>query len=209
MKSRRALVQSYIDKMIEYQLIGVCWGGAIIPGRSRILTQPDNTNTGFLRYEKLDGTEPIKQCEAFLVKTGYRGLFSMEFIRDREGKDWFLEINYRNDGNSICVTEAGVNLPYLWYQSQINSDFKLNNVNRNIREIFVIPEFMEVDLWYAKIIGFSRMIKELKQADVMMEYSHDDPEPTHGMCDFYNKLLCSIIKRPIRTVVNRIKAKTK
>ena len=203
-QSPRIQAQLFIEKTMEYQLIGVVNGDYLIPGRSRIITQPKSTNTGYLKYEHLDGSEPLAFCGDFLKRTGYSGLFSMEFIRDKEGNDYFMEINFRNDGNSICVTEAGVNLPFVWYQSCCEPGFKITSVDYNIREIYVMPELNEIDFWYTHQISFGRMIRELRQSDVYMEYAIDDPYPTNGKKMFWNKMIITILKRPIRTFINRI-----
>lgn len=119
-------VQSYITKAFEYQLIGCSLNGGgrcIIPGRTVIIYQPSTTNTAFLRYEPLDGTEPIQDCVKFIKATGYSGLFSMEFLRGVDGKNYFMEINFRNDGNAISVVDAGINLPYIWYLGCTNKNY--------------------------------------------------------------------------------------
>ena len=193
--------QLFINKIMEYQLIGVVNGDYLIPGRSRIITQPLSTNTGFLRYEHLDGSEPITQCGEFLKRTGYAGLFSIEFIRDSQGNDYFMEINFRNDGNSICVTEAGVNLPYIWHQSCYEPDFRISSVAADICEVYVMPEFNEINFWYTHQITFKRMIREFRQTDVFMEYAADDVKPTNGKKEFWKRLVKAMLKRPIKRYI--------
>ena len=178
-------VQKFIKKTMEYQLIG--------------------GKTGFLHYEHLDVTEPIRQCHDFLKDTGYNGLFSMEFIRDNDGNDYFMEINFRNDGNAICVTEAGVNLPYLWYLLCTQSTQVEHEKHILQKEVYVIPEFSEVNLWYTGKIGFFRMLREFKQADCGMEYAQDDPQPTRGRKDLYGLIVRDIIKKPIKNILKLIK----
>lgn len=90
-------VQEYISKDMEFQLIGCSLDSGndvIIPGVSIILRQPENTNTGFLKYI------PIREflydkdaCVKFLKHIGYSGLFSLEFIRDKNGVDFFMDLN--------------------------------------------------------------------------------------------------------------------
>ena len=204
--AQRIQVQQFIKKTQEFQLIGVANHGEIlIPGKSRILTQPLTTNTGFLHYEHLDGTEPISQCVAFLKKTGYSGLFSIEFIRDTEGKDFFMEINFRNDGNAICVTEAGTNLPFLWYQLCLNKIDSLFSIPPIDRELFVIPEYTEINLWYEGKISLIRMIREFRQADCGMEYDPNDPAPTNGKFGIIRALILNIAKKPIKDMIRLYK----
>lgn len=199
-------VQEYIDKDFEYQLIGCSLDGGkhvIIPGRSRIITQPICTNTGFLQYENLDGTEPIRECESFIKNIHYSGLFSMEFLRGKDGKNYYMETNFRNDGNSICVTAAGVNLAYIWYAFNIGSDWK-KEIPAFVKELKVMPEYTELGLWYTDVISYSRLKRELKDADIFMDYADDDPAPTNGHWDYRLQMASLILKKPIRNLLRHI-----
>ena len=122
----RFLIQRYIDRDFEFQLIGCSLdGGArvVIPGFTRLVRQPYNTNTGYLRYSHISQLDfDCTIAERYLSEIGYSGLFSMEFLRGRDGRSYFLEINMRNDGNAYCVTTYGVNLPYLWYNHCVGAE---------------------------------------------------------------------------------------
>ena len=126
-------IQLFIDKDFEYQLIGCSTDkDIIIPGVSRIIRPCKGSNTSYLHYEPLTDTfKDIERCKEFVRRTGYRGLFSVEFLRDKNGQDYFMEINFRNDGNAICVTAAGVNLPYIWYLNCLGEDYT-NESNKRI-----------------------------------------------------------------------------
>lgn len=178
-------IQQYIQKDYEYQLIGCSINHGeeiIIPGKTRIIHQPTVTNTAFLRYEYLDGDEPIKQCQDFIKATGYSGLFSMEFLRGIDGKNYFMEINFRNDGNAISVTAAGVNLPYIWYLSSQGLDYA--NELQMVHPLYVMPETMVIDLWSSGTITFRELINDFKLRDISMDYDEADPAPTHGRWDY-------------------------
>ena len=111
-------IQEFISKKMEFQLIGCSLNGGetiIIPGYTKILRQPRNTNTGYLEYSSIENLDyDSGAVNEFIRKIGYSGLFSVEFIRDENDTDYFLEINMRNDGNAYCVKSAGVNLPFIW-----------------------------------------------------------------------------------------------
>jgi len=117
-KDHRFFLQEFIEKDFEYQLIGCSLRNGeevIIPGYSKCIRPCQGTNTGFLEYKAFGGFLcNLQACANFIKEIGYQGLFSMEFIRDKKGVDYFLEINMRNDGNAICVTGAGVNLPFIY-----------------------------------------------------------------------------------------------
>lgn len=195
-QSEAIQVQKYIDKAAEYQLIGLCCSGeVIIPGKSIILTQSICSNTGYLKYVELDGTEPIEECMKFLKETGFSGLFSMEFLRDKVGNDYFMEINFRNDGNAISVTEAGINLPWLWYLYCTQGSISFNSESEKIREVYICPELSELRFWIKGEISFRRMWKEIRQADSYMDFASDDPAPTHGWLDFYKLLTTYLVSK--------------
>lgn len=175
-------IQKYIDKELEFQLIGCSLNSGetvIIPGASIILRQPDNTNTGFLKYVPLkefqyDGLE---NCKQFIRTIGYSGLFSMEFLRGKDGKDYFMEINMRNDGNAICVTAAGVNLPYIWYSYCSGSDEWQSEAKHEIKETIVMPEYDDFVNVLKRKISLVDWIKDVRRTDCFMEYDKTDKRP--------------------------------
>lgn len=128
-------IQDFIEKKFEYQLIGLSLsdGQVIIPGITRLLwASSPRTNTGIVRTLPLNDEDniPIEAVTRFIHKIGYVGLFSVEFLRDHREKDFFMEINFRNDGNAIVMTYSGVNLPGIWWnyfaseKRKISADFK-------------------------------------------------------------------------------------
>ncbi|ADE83730.1 hypothetical protein PRMUPPPA20_20750 [Xylanibacter ruminicola] len=183
-KSRHATsvqVQQLIDKDFEYQLIGLSLDSGskvLIPGISHVIRPAATTNTGFLHFENLDTRyEPIvEKCKKFLRKAGYSGLFSMEFLRGKDGNDYFMEINFRNDGNAICVTAAGVNLPYIWYMSHLKSTIDIESF-RQVRPVYVMPEFADVSLIRHGQLNIFTWIKDICRTDRYMEYDKKDPKP--------------------------------
>lgn len=108
-------LQDYIDKDFEYQLIGLSLpnGQIIIPALTRLIwASSPRTNTGIVRTYPITSANniPIDSVKRFIHSIGCVGSFSVEFLRDRSGHDFFMEINFRNDGNAIVITYSGVNL---------------------------------------------------------------------------------------------------
>lgn len=173
-------IQDYIDKDFEFQLIGLSLNGGekiIIPGVSKILRSSNTSNTGYLSYQPLCSInfKFLDECKKFIKQIGLCGLFSIEFIRDKNGNDYFMEINLRNDGNAICVTSSGVNLPYLWHGSQyteiIDDNISVNTYKRTL------PEFDDFFLFRQHKISFMQWLKSIKEADSYMEFDKHDIRP--------------------------------
>ena len=175
-------IQQLIDKDFEYQLIGLSLNEGeevIIPGYSNVLRPSANTNTGFLHYMTLDATHQLvlELGKRFLKTIGYSGLFSLEFLRGKDGKDYFMEINFRNDGNAICVTAAGVNLPYIWYLYHTGGNYREEIEGSQIKSVYVMPEFSDISLISHGKLNILTWIKDIIRTDRFMEYDKRDKAP--------------------------------
>lgn len=180
-------VQDFVDKAFEFQLIGCSTSKeVIVPGYSTILRPCKGSNTSFLRYSPIsdDLKSAVDLCNAFITSIGYKGLFSMEFLRGKDGKDYFLETNFRNDGNSISVLEGGVNLPYIWYLDCLGVDYssELHQVN----DVYIMPEFSETKLLFTKQISLIEYITDIRLTNRFMDYDKNDSSP------FWKELLMKL-----------------
>lgn len=182
-------IQQFIDKDFEYQLIGCSTGkDVIIPGVSKILRPCKGSNTSYLHYTPIEeGFCEIKKCKEFVRRTGYHGLFSLEFLRDKDGQDYFMEINFRNDGNAICVTAAGMSLPYIWYLDCTGKDYT-KECNKEITPVYVMPDMAELKLLVTRQISLREYISDFKKTNRFMEYDKRDPKPFWKLIKFH---ICS------------------
>ena len=175
-------IETFINKKFEFQLIGCSLDSGktvIIPGYTYIIRQPANTNTGFLEYKPLYynvSETTLTRTKEFIKSIGYSGLFSVEFIKDNDDRDYFLEINMRNDGNAICVTAAGMNLPYIWYAHNSNIDISKESA-KIPHKVVVMPEFDDFVFVLKRKISLSEWIRDVKRTDCFMEYESCDKAP--------------------------------
>lgn len=172
-------IQEYIEKKMEFQLIGCSLDGGkevIIPGYTTIIRQPNNTNTGYLKYTPIKELSfDIDGAKKYLNKIGYSGLFSLEFIRDNNDDDYFLEINLRNDGNAYCVTTAGVNLPYIWVYYQ--TFHKIPNCSMTFKKtVYFMPDWNDLRRGI-KAVGVIGWLKESKHAESHAVFNKKDIKP--------------------------------
>lgn len=193
-------IEAFINKKMEFQLIGCSLDSGetvIIPGYTDIIRQPDNTNTGFLEYKPLDNNVPgttLSKTKKFLRNIGYSGLFSVEFIKGNDDHDYFMEINMRNDGNAICVTASGVNLPYIWYAHNSNIDI-FEECTKSPRRVIVMPEFDDFVFVLKGKVSLWNWIKDVKRTDCFMEYESCDKAPFfYKLRDFLKFLLKRIFR---------------
>jgi predicted ATP-grasp superfamily ATP-dependent carboligase len=173
-------VQPYIEKKEEVQFIGCSLRGGeevIIPGMTHILRSQPNTNTGFLEYGPIDPfyTESVERSKLYIKDCGYSGLFSIEFIRSKEDDIYFLEINFRNDGNAWCVTAAGVNLPVIWVKANMGIDYE--DEIHEVKSIIVMPEFQDFKLVLQHKVKLFQWIKDVRRTDAFLDWNKKDKKP--------------------------------
>ena len=172
--------QAYIDKKEEVQLIGCSLRGGeevIIPGMSKIIRSQPNTNTGFLEYGPLDPIyyDIAEKAKLYIRDCQYSGLFSFEIMRGTDDKIWFLEINFRNDGNAWCVTKSGINLPAIWVKACLGEEYE-SELHEPAR-ILMMPEFQDIKLVLQRKVPLSQWLKDWKKTDYFMEYDRRDKRP--------------------------------
>lgn len=107
------IIQEFIDKEYELNCIGVRTDeGIIIPGAIHKLRHyPIIVGAcSFGVYDlSMNLDINIAGIDKFLDKVNYHGPFSIEFLH-KKGRNYFMEVNFRNDGLAQVATDAGANL---------------------------------------------------------------------------------------------------
>lgn len=176
-------IQRYIDKEYEFQLIGCSLNGGaeiVIPGRTHIKRPKGLDNTFFLSFDKIekDYEELLVNVKKFIRKVGYSGTFSVEFLKDKnDGKAYFTEMNFRNDGNAYSVTAAGINLPYIWYLYNSGQDYRQEIDNVDIKKSFFFPELTYTKCMLTGEVGLMEYIKNWRKATCFAMYHKRDKGP--------------------------------
>ncbi len=173
-------IQKYIDKEFEFQLLGVSINHGetvIIPGRTHIDRPNGLDNTFFLYFDKYEASlQPlVDKAIDFVRRTKYSGPFSIEFLREKvTGEDYFTEMNFRNDGNAYVVTAAGMNIPYIYYLSQVGGDYKHEVCNSSVIRTYIVPEFYYFTRFMAGEVRFREWWKNMKKADCCTTFFKKD-----------------------------------
>lgn len=175
-------VQKYIDKEFEFQLLGCSLNKGdtvLIPGRTHIVRPNGLDNTFFLRYDKCEPslTQTLNKAVNFVQKTKFTGLFSIEFLHDKNGNDYFLEMNFRNDGNSYCVTASGTNLPYILYLSAIGGDYQNEISNSKVETIHMMPEIYYFTRLLAGEFSIHEWWSNFRKTNCFTTYFKNDKKP--------------------------------
>lgn len=200
-------IQQFVEKEYEFQFIGCSLDSGkevIIPGDTYI--EPGNgfNNLTYLKYKKgkvLEAPITLQLCKDFVRETGYSGLFSVEYMQGKDGKDYFLEMNFRNDGNGAVVTAAGTNLPYIWYVYCIGGDYQKEVRQSTVKEVYSAPE----DSYFMSMVdgqlSFSQWYKNMKRVESYITYFPGDTKPFWALMWLQKKAIAAtLLKRLLKTL---------
>lgn len=174
------LVQEYItaDYELSFPAARLTDGEVIIPGIIKKVNICDKVQSlGMVNNAYISDTLSqyidIRCIEKYLEETQYEGLFSMDFLVSSD-KIYFLETNFRTDGNTFIATTAGVNLPLLWYFSVQN--LPTDKLHKQVQK----DTYGIIETSYIKYINPLRpdiIIRDFIQADVFSVFSISDLRP--------------------------------
>lgn len=172
-------IQTFIDKAFEFQFLGFSFDDAneiLITGRTNINRPKGIDNTFFLSFDTIEPefNETVEKAKAFIQETKYNGPFSIEFLRGKDGKNYFTEMNFRNDGNAYCQTSAGINIPYIAYLYYTSQDYKKEIASSKIHKVFLMPEIAYLRRVWVGEVSMKEYIQNCRKADCFTTYFKED-----------------------------------
>lgn len=175
-------IQQFIEKDFEFQFLGCSLNGGedvIIPGRTHIETTTGFNNLVFLRYDSYDSSfeKTVEDSKRFVKETGYSGLFSVEYMRGKDGNDYFLEMNFRNDGNGIAVTSSGTNLPYIWFLYASGGDYKSEIAKSKVKTTYMMPEYSFLMSMFNGEVSWNEWLADKRKTTCYLTRFKDDMGP--------------------------------
>ena len=175
-------VQQLIDKDFEFQFLGYSLESGeeiIIPGRTHIDRPKGFDNTFYLKFLEIDESfnNTLAKAKDFIRQTHYSGPFSIEFIRDKKGVDYFLEMNFRNDGNAICMTASGTNTPYIWYLYNTGGDYKKEMEQSTFTPVTMMPEEPYFFNMLRREVTIGEWLRNIRNTTQFATYFKEDNKP--------------------------------
>lgn len=168
--TRDFIVQQYIRNEADLLFLGVAFGNGVVwlpavvikPGVSPIGEYTHAViSTDVERY-----LPEIENVKAFVANLGYQGPFSIEFGLEK-GKNYFFEINLRNDGTSQYPLSAGVNIAEV---------YKIGLAPKDIpkMEYEMIDEVGDLRRVLGRQISFSKWLRSFRKAGSYRFYHRGD-----------------------------------
>lgn len=194
----RLQIEEYIDSTNEVDLKGFSIRG----GEQIFFTHLKRWHykdpaKGHLMYFEPCKDEVFKaQISQLIQKANYSGIFDAEFIQDKKGDLYFLEVNWRTGMYNYNHTLEGVNLPYLWAKSSMDGfidDQKIQVKKVNYTTLCELSSFGDV-LRHPKQIA--HWIHEMRKADVLYYYNEKDMYPCFvAWCIFLHRKVRNILRK--------------
>ena len=175
------ILQEFVEKEYELDCIGVMtdqgmilpgavlkhrhWPPLIGAGAYGLFTPVDDQNINF------------QGLETFLKQSGYHGPFSVEFLHKGD-KNYFMEVNFRNEGLAYAATVAGANL----HARYVDPSVKIDKVK---------PTYMmnySLDFLYVKNgdLPLRTWLRDFLRTRCFINFSLRDPKPLAA--HYYHKL---------------------
>jgi len=200
-------IQKFVEKDYEFQFLGCSIDGGrqvIIPGYTMIENTLDFNNLTFLEYRTLDKDERmnnlIEKSIKYVQATNYTGLFSIEFLHGKDGKDYFLEMNFRNDGNGLCVTSAGTNLPYIYYLWASGGDYQSELQKSYVNKVYSIPEDSYFISMLKGDISFKKWETDMKRANCFITYFKGNTKPFWSLIYLQKRAISAVFAKRLLSI---------
>lgn len=193
-------IQQYIDKEYELSIVGCSLNGGkelVLPGIIKKLREYPVKRGSSSFAVMLPWTLysfDLKPIYIIMYELGYTGLFSIELLHCKD-KDYFLEVNLRNDGNGAVSSVGGVNLPVILLNSFLGRDIKENKKVIEKPIYFMREEFDFIHI-FERRLSLLNWIKDFRRTNFFLLYDKNDKGP-------FKKRRMSIIKRIIKLLIGR------
>ncbi len=194
------IVQQYIKNEADLLFLGIALpnGDIWIPS---LVKKPGVSPTGEYTHavvttavaEHLPELEYVKK---FVASLKYVGPFSIEFGLEK-GKNYFFEINLRNDGTSHYPLALGVNIPYIYYRA-CKSELTDDDMIYTQDEYPMIDEVLDIRRVLSREISFSNWWQLFRTAKAYRYYVPTDKKIAMALVPLFISRLTSKIWRIIR-----------
>lgn len=193
------LVEEFADIKAEYSVLGVSTPGkTIAPCVFEVIAGGHRERTGVtIVGEAVDASRfeyIIQKCCAFIHAIGYTGLFDVDLLETKDGKVYFIELNFRAGASMHLFTKTGVNLPGI-FADYFMKDKQMTDVSakesigkRFVSEKVLLEEYARNDVGIAEIVSY------LKHTEVHFVKDNLDQKPYRYFRKFF--IIAMLMKIP-------------
>lgn len=182
MKSDKVLVQQYIEKVDEFSFDAFSVNRGkdvfVVTEANQVYNMPDKYSPYWIikNSENKDMQEKIAKV---IEEIGLEGIFEFEFMQDKYGDIWFLEINFRNTALGYSTTVAGMPQVVCWCESMEKGFIDKKKYYKKVPEgLTAMAECFDYDVRVkAGKITKKEWKKQFKDAECKMYKGRNDNIP--------------------------------
>ena len=193
------IIQQYINNEADLLFLGIALpnGNVWIPS---LVKKPDVSPTGeytnaLVTTAVSENLPELESVKRFVASLNYVGPFSIEFGLEK-GKNYFFEINLRNDGTSHYPLELGVNIPYVYYRA-CKEEFTADDMYYKQEEYPMIDEVLDIRRVLSREINFGEWWRLFRTAKAYRYYMPFDKRIAIALIPMFISRISSKIWRSI------------
>lgn len=196
----RVLVQEYIPKDNEVAIEGVSFNGGrdvFLPVQGEYYRLPEDGFGSFKYNEPFSLGDDFKnRIVGVLREIGYSGVFEIEFLKDKTGQLFFLEINFRHTQYNHALTDMGVNLSRVWLKSCVEGFLSVDEEVIRKDKSSVINEIKDYRTYVKTgILSRKAWLRDLFSADSYYLFDRKDRF-------FIVRYFCTSLKLSVRKLIH-------
>lgn len=194
MKSENVLIQQYVEKVdeISFDAFSINRGKDVfvVMEANQVYNMPD-TYSPYWMIKNSENKEMQEKIAKVIEEIGLEGIFEFEFMKDKEGNLWFLEINFRNTALGYATTVADMPQVVYWCESMENGFIDKKKYCKKIPDGFTaMAECWDYDARVKTgIISKEAWLKEYMAAECKMYIGRDDFEPFRIFMEYKKKYM--------------------
>lgn len=201
--TKEFIIQQYIHNEADLLFLGLRLpnGDVWIPS---LVKKPGVSSTGEYTHAIVttavaEHLPELDRVIEFVNSLNYVGPFSIEFGLEM-GKNYFFEINLRNDGTSHYPLASGVNIPYVYYRA-CKGQLIAEDMYYEQTEYPMIDEVLDVRRVLSREISFSQWWHLFRSAKAYRYYVSYDKRIALALIPMFvsrlvSKIWRSIFKKP-------------
>ena len=144
-RSEKIILQEYVEREYETKFDTVIYNGTLLKDIPQCFDYEfsDASYGNHHVYKALQNLDLLDKAEKMLKYIDFQGLVQIEFMKGKNGKLYFLEINFRHSGVGYLSTCCGVNLPKIYVDSVYSNKLCADSIIMKKLPIQTINEYSD------------------------------------------------------------------
>lgn len=180
-QSETLLVEEFIEKKNELCIDGISINGGeyiYMPYKANYIRFTNKAYGNYMTMSPFDDKKLSDQIQKLIKKTGFSGIFSIEFLITQDDELVFLEVNFRHSTWAYASKIGGANLVTIWAKSTIHGCLCLDGVSTTKTPFKAMAELPDFSNHVIKgSTSLKQWIKDFRDCECTFFYNKEDKKP--------------------------------